>query len=66
MNYLKHLTSLNLRGLTRMSVGNSRLAKLEVHYSADKFVVNQSSVLHINFCGKNRHLCQAPKRYNQA
>ncbi|REG77457.1 hypothetical protein C8N25_1463 [Algoriphagus antarcticus] len=42
---------------------NRRLAKVAVSLSADIFVVNQSLVLRINICGKNRHLRQAPKRY---
>jgi hypothetical protein len=31
---------------------NSGLAKVEVQYSADSFVVNQTLVLRINICGK--------------
>ena len=42
---------------------NSGLAKVAVQCSADTFVVNQSLVLRINICGKNRHLRQAAKRY---
>jgi len=41
---------------------NRRLAKVAVQFSADSFVVNQSFVLRINICGKNRHLRQAPNR----
>ncbi len=41
---------------------NSGLAKVAVQYSADSFVVNQTLVLRIKFCGKNRHLRQAAKR----
>jgi len=37
------------------------LAKVAVQYSADTFVVNQTLVLHINICVKNRHLRQAAK-----
>jgi hypothetical protein len=33
--------------------------------SADSFVVNQSLVLRINICGKNRQLLIAAKRYLQ-
>ena len=44
---------------------NSGLAKVAVQCSADTFVVNQSLVLRINICGKNRHLRQAAKRYKQ-
>jgi hypothetical protein len=46
-----------------MPAGNSGLAKVAVQCSADTFVVNQSLVLRINICGKNRHLRQAAKRY---
>jgi hypothetical protein len=42
------------------------LAKVAVSLSADIFVVKESSVLHINICGKNRHLRQAANRYRQA
>lgn len=38
------------------------LAKVAVQCSADTFVVNQSLVLRINICGKNRHLRQARNR----
>jgi len=41
---------------------NSGLAKVAAQCSADTFVVNQSLVLRINICGKNRHLRQAAKR----
>ncbi len=47
----------------RMPADNSGLAKVAVQCSADSFVVNQSLVLRINICGKNRHLRQAAKRY---
>jgi hypothetical protein len=49
----------------RRASANRRLAKVAVQCSADSFVVNQSFVLRINICGKNRHLRQAPKRYKQ-
>ena len=42
---------------------NKGLAKVAVQCSADSFVVNQTFVLRINICGENRHLRQAPKRY---
>jgi hypothetical protein len=42
--------------------GNTGLAKVAVQSSADTFVVNQSLVLRINICGKNRPLRQARKR----
>jgi hypothetical protein len=41
---------------------NSGLAKVAVSFSADKFVVKESSVLRINICGENRHLRQAANR----
>jgi len=41
---------------------NSGLAKVAVSFSADTFVVNQTLVLRINICGKNRHLRQAANR----
>jgi len=47
---------------TRTAATNRRLAKVAVRCSADTFVVNQTLVLRINICGKNRHLRQAPKR----
>ena len=49
----------------RITACNSGLAKVAVQYSADTFVVNQTLVLRINICGKNRHLRQAAKRYVQ-
>ena len=42
---------------------NTGLAKVAVPCSADTFVVNQSLVLRINICAKNRHLRQARNRY---
>jgi len=48
---------------TRKTAYNSGLAKVAVQCSADTFVVNQTLVLRINICGKNRHLRQAAKRY---
>jgi hypothetical protein len=45
---------------------HSGLAKVAVQYSADSFVVNQTLVLRMNICGKNRHLRQAANRYLQA
>jgi len=44
------------------SAANSGLAKVAVQCSADSFVVNQTLVLRINICGKNRHLRQAANR----
>ena len=49
-------------GKQRSPATNSGLAKVAVQCSADTFVVNQSLVLRINICGKNRHLRQAAKR----
>ncbi len=48
--------------IRRTTGANSGLAKVAVQFSADTFVVNQSLVLRINICGKNRHLRQAAKR----
>ena len=45
--------------------GNTGLAKVAVHYSADTFVVNQSFVLRINICGENRQLLKPTKRCRQ-
>jgi NADP-dependent 3-hydroxy acid dehydrogenase YdfG len=45
------------------TAANTGLAKVAVQCSADTFVVNQSLVLRINICGKNRHLRQARNRY---
>jgi hypothetical protein len=42
--------------------GNSGLAKVAVSFSADTFVVTESSVLRINICDEDRHLRQAAKR----
>jgi len=54
------------QGTDRKAAPNSGLAKVAVSLSADIFVVKESSVLHINICGKNRHLRQAANRYRQA
>ena len=55
------------KGLTmskdRTPAWNTDLEKVAVQCSADTFVVNQSLVLRINICGKNRHLRQARNRY---
>jgi hypothetical protein len=45
--------------MKRKPVHNSGLAKVAVQCSAESFVVNQTLVLRINICGKNRHLRQA-------
>ena len=48
----------------RISTGhNTGLAKVAVQCSADTFVVNESLVLRIKFCGKNRAILVAAKRY---
>jgi len=49
----------------RSTAYNRRLAKVAVQCSADTFVVNQSLVLRINICGKNRQLLVAAKRWWQ-
>ncbi|MSP70355.1 MAG: hypothetical protein EXR20_08790 [Bacteroidetes bacterium] len=41
---------------------NMGLAKVAVQCSADTFVVNQTLVLRMNICGKNRQLLVAAKR----
>jgi len=54
---------MNLTNTTKEArTANSGLAKVAVQRSADSFVVNQTLVLRINICGKNRHLRQAAKR----
>jgi len=45
---------------------NSTYKKLAVQCSADTFLVNQTLVLRIKFCGKNRQLLVAAKRYAAA
>jgi len=49
----------------RRAADNTGLAKVAVQCSADSFVVNQTFVLRINICGKNRHLRQARNRYRK-
>jgi hypothetical protein len=49
----------------KQRTANRRLSKVAVQYSEDCFVINQTFVLRINICGKNRHLRQAPKRCKQ-
>ena len=48
-----------------LTTANSTYKKLAVQCSADTFVVNQTLVLRINICGKNRQLLVAAKRYMQ-
>jgi hypothetical protein len=47
----------------RTPAANSTYKKLAVQCSADSFVVNQTLVLRINICGKNRQLLIAANRY---
>jgi hypothetical protein len=62
----KTLQTMNRQATTdRTPAGNSGLAKVAVSFSADTFVVKESSVLRINICGENRHLRQAANRYVQ-
>jgi len=51
--------------MRRKSAGNSTYKKLAVQCSADTFVVNQTLVFRIKFCGKNRQLLVAANRYAQ-
>jgi len=46
----------------RRAACNSTYKKLAVQCSADTFVVNQTSVLRMNICGKNRQLLVAANR----
>ena len=46
----------------RSPAHNSSYKKLAVQCSADTFVVNQTLVLRINICGKNRQLLVAANR----
>jgi len=48
--------------MTKQRTANSTYPKGGVSCSKDSFVVNESLVFQIKFCGKNRHLRQAPKR----
>ena len=47
---------------TKTTGYNSTYPKVAVQCSADTFVVNQTLVLRINICGKNRHLRVAANR----
>jgi len=59
----KHKADKDFNNLTdRTPAGNSGLAKVAVQCSADTFVVNQTFVLRMNICGKNRQLLVAAKR----
>jgi len=44
---------------------NSTYKKLAVQCSADTFGVNQTFVLRMHICGKNRQVLVAAKRYKQ-
>lgn len=46
---------------TKTSYYNTGLAKVAVHCSADRIVVNQTLFLRIKICVDNRHNCQARK-----
>jgi len=46
-----------------ITAANSTYNKLAVQCSADTFVVNQTLVLRIKFCGENRQLLVAANRY---
>lgn len=48
-----------ISGRTEARVDNSGYKKLAVQCFSDRFMVNQSLVLHINICCKIRHLSQA-------
>jgi len=56
---IKSMTKLDRK---RSTGHNRRLAKVAVQCSADTFVVNQTLVFRIKFCGKNRQLLVAAKR----
>jgi len=47
---------------TRTPAGNTGLSKVAVSFSADSFEVNQTLVVRINICGKNRYLLVATNR----
>jgi len=49
----------------RRPTANSTYKKLAVQCSAGTFVVNQTFVLRMNICGKNRQLLVAAKRYRK-
>jgi hypothetical protein len=51
--------------MTRKAAHNSTYKKLAVQCSADSFMVNQTLVVRIKICGKNRQLLIAANRYQQ-
>ncbi|REG78407.1 hypothetical protein C8N25_13410 [Algoriphagus antarcticus] len=53
---------MNLKLDEKSRTANSTYKKLAVQCSADTFVVNQTLVLRIGICGKNRQLLVAAKR----
>ena len=55
-------TTRQLDGRKESRTHNSTYKKLAVQCSADTFVVNQTLVLRINICGKNRQLLVAANR----
>jgi hypothetical protein len=57
--------NLNHHWTNSKAAANRRLAKVAVQCTADTFVVNQILVPRINICGENRHLRQAPKRWQK-
>ena len=55
-----------LQGRTTRTTGyNTGLAKVAVQCFVGQFFVNLKFVLRMKFCGENRHLRQARKRYRQ-
>ena len=60
---LLNLKNLRNKLMTEVRTHNTGLAKEAVKCSADTFVVNQTLVLCIHICVKNRHLRQARNRY---
>jgi len=53
---------MNIADRRESPTGNSTYKKLAVQCSAETFVVNQTLVLRINICGKNRQLLVAANR----
>jgi len=51
-----------MRQYKKQRTANSTYKKVAVQCSADTFVVNQTLVLRINICGKNRQLLVAANR----
>jgi hypothetical protein len=57
---------MKLNSQTRSTAYNSTYPKGGVSYSKDSFVVNQTLVFQIKFCGKSPALRVAAKRYAAA